>query len=301
MSTTLRIGTRDSALALWQAEKVKCALEESGTACEIVPIKSEGDLNLTTPIYQMGLTGVFTKTLDAALLSNHIDLAVHSLKDVPTLLAEGLTLSAILKRANPQDVLVKGSGTDSNTIATGSLRRKAQWLNRYPKDQVIDLRGNVQTRLNKVAEQPIIGGIFAAAGLERLGLDALQIEPLPWMIPAPAQGAIAVATRMYDEKAIAVCKSLNDEDTTLAVTIEREFLRRLEGGCSSPIGAYAYLENGVLYFKGGLFSLDGSKAVVVERRLPQDEALEHIDSLVNEVLENGGSAILKSIRDGQHS
>jgi len=152
-----------------------------------------------------------------------------------------------------------------------------------------------------VAEQPIIGGIFAAAGLERLGLDALQIEPLPWMIPAPAQGAIAVATRMYDEKAIAVCKSLNDEDTTLAVTIEREFLRRLEGGCSSPIGAYAYLENGVLYFKGGLFSLDGSKAVVVERRLPQDEALEHIDSLVNEVLENGGSAILKSISDGQHS
>jgi len=301
MSTTLRIGTRDSALALWQAEKVKCALEESGNACEIVPIKSEGDLNLTTPIYQMGLTGVFTKTLDAALLSNHIDLAVHSLKDVPTLLAEGLTLSAILKRANPQDVLVKGSGTDSNTIATGSLRRKAQWLNRYPKDQVIGLRGNVQTRLNKVAEQPIIGGIFAAAGLERLGLDALQIEPLPWMIPAPAQGAIAVATRMYDEKAIAVCKSLNDEDTTLAVTIEREFLRRLEGGCSSPIGAYAYLENGVLYFKGGLFSLDGSKAVVVERRLPQDEALEHIDSLVNEVLENGGSAILKSIRDGQHS
>ena len=301
MSTTLRIGTRDSALALWQAEKVKCALEESGTACEIVPIKSEGDLNLTTPIYQMGLTGVFTKTLDAALLSNHIDLAVHSLKDVPTLLAEGLTLSAILKRANPQDVLVKGSGTDSNTIATGSLRRKAQWLNRYPKDQVIGLRGNVQTRLNKVGEQPIIGGIFAAAGLERLGLDALQIEPLPWMIPAPAQGAIAVATRMYDEKAIAVCKSLNDEDTTLAVTIEREFLRRLEGGCSSPIGAYAYLENGVLYFKGGLFSLDGSKAVVVERRLPQDEALEHIDSLVNEVLENGGSAILKSIRDGQHS
>jgi len=219
MSTTLRIGTRDSALALWQAEKVKCALEESGTACEIVPIKSEGDLNLTTPIYQMGLTGVFTKTLDSALLSNHIDLAVHSLKDVPTLLAEGLTLSAILKRANPQDVLVKGNNDHSNTIATGSLRRKAQWLNRYPKDQVIGLRGNVQTRLNKVAEQPVKGGVFAAAGLERLGLDALQIEPLPWMIPAPAQGAIAVATRMQDEKAITTSKSLNDEDTTLAVTI----------------------------------------------------------------------------------
>jgi hydroxymethylbilane synthase len=301
MSTTLRIGTRDSELALWQAEKVKSALEESGAAYEIVPIKSEGDLNLTTPIYQMGLTGVFTKTLDAALLSNHIDLAVHSLKDVPTLLAEGLTLSAILERANPQDVLVKGSDTDSKTIATGSLRRKAQWLNRYPKDQVIGLRGNVQTRLNKVADQPVKGGVFAAAGLERLGLDALQIEPLPWMIPAPAQGAIAVATRMYDEKAIAVCKSLNEEDTTLAVTVEREFLRRLEGGCSSPIGAYAYLENEVLCFKGGLFSLDGSKAVVVERRLPQEEAHEHIDSLVSEVLENGGSAILKSIRDGQHS
>lgn len=301
MSTALRIGTRDSALALWQAEKVKHELESRGTSCEIVTIKSEGDLNLTTPIYQMGLTGVFTKTLDAALLSNRIDLAVHSLKDVPTLLAEGLRLAATLQRANPKDVLVKGSDHNSNTIATGSLRRKAQWLHRFATDQVIGLRGNVQTRLSKVSEQHIKGGIFAAAGLERLGLDTSAVEPLDWMIPAPAQGAIAIATREDDEKANDACTPLNDENTALAVTLEREFLRRLEGGCSSPIGAYAATEKDTLRFKGGLFSLDGSEAIVVERNMPKSTAMEQVDALVQEVLENGGRAVLKKIRDGQNS
>ncbi|MEK9750753.1 MAG: hydroxymethylbilane synthase [Flavobacteriaceae bacterium] len=301
MSAALRIGTRDSTLALWQAEKVKRELESHGTSCEIVTIKSEGDLNLSTPIYQMGLTGVFTKTLDAALLSDRIDLAVHSLKDVPTLLAEGLSLAATLKRANPKDVLVKGSDPNSNTIATGSLRRKAQWLNRFATDQVIGLRGNVQTRLSKIAEQHIKGGIFAAAGLERLGIDTSAVEHLDWMIPAPAQGAITIATRQDDERVISVCTPLNDENTALAVTLEREFLRRLEGGCSSPIGAYASIENDMLYFKGGLFSLDGSEAIVVERNMPKAAAIEQIDALVQEVLENGGRAVLKKIRDGQDS
>ncbi len=301
MSTALRIGTRDSALALWQAEKVKRELESRGTSCEIVTIKSEGDLNLTTPIYQMGLTGVFTKTLDAALLSNRIDLAVHSLKDVPTLLAEGLRLAATLKRANPKDVLVKGSDPNSNTIATGSLRRKAQWLHRFTEDQVIGLRGNVQTRLGKVAEQRIKGGIFAAAGLERLGLNTSAVEPLDWMISAPAQGAIAIATREDDEKVNDACTRLNDQNTALAVTLEREFLRKLEGGCSSPIGAYAAIENDTLHFKGGLFSLDGSEAIVVERSFAKAAAIEQIDALVQEVLENGGRAVLKKIRDGQNS
>jgi hydroxymethylbilane synthase len=298
MSTAVRIGTRDSTLALWQAEKVKRELELRGTSCEIVTIKSEGDLNLSTPIYQMGLTGVFTKTLDAALLSNRIDLAVHSLKDVPTLLAEGLTLAATLKRANSQDVLVKGRNPNSHTIATGSLRRKAQWLHRFSKDQVIGLRGNIHTRLSKVAEQHIKGGIFAAAGLERLGIDTSALEPLDWMIPAPAQGAIAIATRQDDEQVISACTPLNDENTALAVTLEREFLRRLEGGCSSPIGAYASIENDTLHFKGGLFSLDGSEAIVVERNMSKSTAIEQIDALVQEVLENGGRAVLIKIRNG---
>lgn len=298
MNTAVRIGTRDSTLALWQAEKVKRELELRGTSCEIVTIKSEGDLNLSTPIYQMGLTGVFTKTLDAALLSNRIDLAVHSLKDVPTLLAEGLTLAATLKRANSQDVLVKGGNPNSHTIATGSLRRKAQWLHRFSKDQVIGLRGNIHTRLSKVAEQHIKGGIFAAAGLERLGIDTSALEPLDWMIPAPAQGAIAIATRQDDEQVISACTPLNDENTALAVTLEREFLRRLEGGCSSPIGAYASVENDTLHFKGGLFSLDGSEAIVVERNMSKSTAIEQIDALVQEVLENGGRAVLIKIRNG---
>ena len=165
MSTVLRIGTRDSALALWQAEKVKALLEDNGHPCELVAIKSEGDLDLSTPIYQMGLTGVFTKTLDAALLTHRIDIAVHSLKDVPTILAEGLHIAAVLQHANPFDVLVKGTNPSATTVATGSLRRKAQWLSRHPNDQVIGLRGNVQTRLDKIVGQDLKGGIFAAAGL----------------------------------------------------------------------------------------------------------------------------------------
>ena len=301
MSTVLRIGTRDSALALWQAEKVKALLEANGHSCEIIAIKSEGDLDLSTPIYQMGLTGVFTKTLDAALLSDRIDLAVHSLKDVPTKLAEGLHIAAVLQRANPYDVLVKGSNPSSATVATGSLRRKSQWLSRYPNDQVIGLRGNVQTRLDKIVGQDLIGGIFAAAGLERLGLGSLETETLEWMLPAPAQGAIAIATLADSTLAIEGCAQINHRQTELCVTLERAFLNRLEGGCSSPIGAHAQIEGDSLQFEGALFSLDGSLSARVARQMPVDQALDQVQSLVTELLENGGHAIMKTLRDGQNS
>ncbi|MGA0155530.1 MAG: hydroxymethylbilane synthase [Flavobacteriaceae bacterium] len=301
MSTVLRIGTRDSALALWQAEKVKALLEANGHSCEIIAIKSEGDLDLSTPIYQMGLTGVFTKTLDAALLSDRIDLAVHSLKDVPTKLAEGLHIAAVLQRANPYDVLVKGSNPSSATVATGSLRRKAQWLSRYPNDQVIGLRGNVQTRLDKLVDQDLIGGIFAAAGLERLGLSSLETETLKWMLPAPAQGAIAIATLSNNTLATEGCAQINHRQTELCVTLERAFLNRLEGGCSSPIGAHAQIEGDNLQFEGALFSLDGSLSARVARQMPVDQALDQVQSLVTELLENGGHAIMKTLRDGQNS
>ena len=301
MNTVLRIGTRDSALALWQAEKVKALLEANGHSCEIVAIKSEGDLDLSTPIYQMGLTGVFTKTLDAALLSDRIDLAVHSLKDVPTKLAEGLHIAAVLQRANPYDVLVKGSNPSSATVATGSLRRKAQWLSRYPNDQVIGLRGNVQTRLDKLVGQDLIGGIFAAAGLERLGLSSLETETLKWMLPAPAQGAIAIATLSNNTLATEGCAQINHRQTELCVTLERAFLNRLEGGCSSPIGAHAQIEGDNLQFEGALFSLDGSLSARVARQMPVDQALDQVQSLVTELLENGGHAIMKTLRNGQNS
>lgn len=301
MSLTLRIGTRDSALALWQAEKVKSLLEANGHTCELVAIKSEGDLDLSTPIYQMGLTGVFTKTLDAALLSKRIDLAVHSLKDVPTKLAQGLHLAAVLNRANPYDVLVKGANANATTVATGSLRRKAQWLSRYPNDEVIGLRGNVQTRLDKIIDQDLKGGIFAAAGLERLGFDTLESETLEWMLPAPAQGAIAVAAMADNTLITQCCAAINDAPTELCVTLERTFLNLLEGGCSSPIGAHAQIEEDTLHFKGALFSLDGSQSARVARQMPVKQALEQVHTLVTELLENGGHAIVKTLRHGQDS
>ena len=195
MKKTLRIGTRDSQLALWQAKKVQTLLENFGYTTSLVPVKSQGDLSLDIPLYEMGITGVFTKVLDVAMLQGSIDIAVHSMKDVPTSLPKGIVKGAVLTRANVQDVLVYKDGLDflsqeQATIATGSLRRKAQWLRRYPTHQVENLRGNIATRLHKLHEHPWHGAIFAAAALERLAQDHLQRLSLEWMTPAPAQGAI---------------------------------------------------------------------------------------------------------------
>ena len=168
MAKTLRIGTRDSALAMWQAKTVQSQLAAHGIASELVPVKSLGDLKLDQPLYELGVTGVFTKTLDLALLAGEIDLAVHSYKDVPTVLAKGLSTAAVLKRASTADVLVHKSPdftTSGLQIATSSLRRKAQWLAKYPEHQLVDIRGNVQTRLEKLANNSWGGAIFAAAGL----------------------------------------------------------------------------------------------------------------------------------------
>ena len=175
MSKVLRIGTRDSQLAVWQATLVQDLLKEMGVASELVYMKSEGDIDTVTPLYALGVTGVFTKTLDAALLNNRIDIAVHSMKDVPTQLAQGIQQTAVLKRASHKDILVYKNGFDflndfntTATIATGSIRRIAQWLHRYPNHTVENLRGNVNTRLRKLKESSWQGAIFAAAGLERI-------------------------------------------------------------------------------------------------------------------------------------
>ncbi|MDA1148943.1 MAG: hydroxymethylbilane synthase, partial [Bacteroidetes bacterium] len=171
MSGSIRIGTRDSKLALWQAQTVEKTLNNLGSQTLLKPVKSEGDLNLTQPIYSMGISGVFTRGLDAALLDGEIDIAVHSMKDVPTALAKGLKVVAVLERGSTADVLVKSAAvtaSEATVIATGSLRRKAQWLRKYPNHSAVGLRGNVQTRLEKVTSNNWIGGIFAKAGLERL-------------------------------------------------------------------------------------------------------------------------------------
>ena len=301
MKRPIRIGTRDSALALWQANKVARLLEKHNQSNVLHPVKSEGDLNLAQPIYQMGISGVFTRGLDAALLREEIDIAVHSMKDVPTTLAEGLEVVAVLERGAIEDVIVKSPIKGENVVATGSLRRKAQWLRRNPNHSITGLRGNVQTRLNKVSTNPWLGGIFALAGLERLEIKDLEVEILDWMLPAPAQGAVVVVAKSNRTDLKEILALINHSNTALEAQLEREFLRQLEGGCSSPIGAIAKVNGEEVVFKGGLFSLDGSKAVTIERRTTRSNAVSDVSLWVDEVLTSGGEEILKELRDGKDS
>ncbi|GJH41052.1 hydroxymethylbilane synthase [Capnocytophaga sp. HP1101] len=270
----IRIGTRDSELALWQAKTVQQQLEVLGYSTEIVATKSHGDIELSKPLYEMGVTGIFTKALDIALLNGEIDIAVHSMKDVPTALPEGIAIGAVLKRGNPHDVLVyKGDlsflDTEKATIATSSLRRKAQWLHRYPQHKIENLRGNVNTRLQKLSDNPWDGAIFAAAGLERIHKLPKNHLVLNWMLPAPAQGAILVVVREDNTALQEKLLPLHDDYTYIATLLERDFLRALEGGCTAPIGAFAEFKEGKLLFKGGLWSEDGKEASVIEEVLTQ--------------------------------
>lgn len=280
---TIRIGTRDSELALWQAKTVQNQLKTLGYPTEIVSTKSHGDIELSKPLYEMGVTGIFTKALDIALLNSEIDIAVHSMKDVPTALPEGIVVGAVLKRGNPHDVLIyKGDlsflEAEIATIATSSLRRKAQWLHRYPHHNIENLRGNVNTRLQKLTDNLWNGAIFAAAGLERINKLPKKHLVLDWMLPAPAQGAIVVVVR---EDNVALQKKLlplHDDYTYIATQLERDFLRALEGGCTAPIGAFAEFKDEKLYFKGGLWSEDGKESSVI------DEVLTQIDEYTGEKL-----------------
>ena len=259
----IKIGTRESQLAVWQATLVQNLLRKNNVASELVYIKSDGDIDTITPLYEIGVQGIFTKSLDAALINNRIDIAVHSLKDVPTHLALGIQLAAVLKRASYKDIFVykdDHSFLDANNssalIATSSIRRKAQWLNKYPNHNFENLRGNVNTRLRKINEHNWNGAIFAAAGLERINLRPANSLDLDWMLPAPAQGAIGIVCRTDDTFSFEISNALNDETTNLCTKIERAFLRTLLGGCSTPISALAVLENGTINFKGNICSPD---------------------------------------------
>ena len=309
---TIKIGTRDSELALWQANKVKSALENLGYKTELIPVKSEGDLNLDQPLYEMGITGIFTKTLDIAMLTGKIDVAVHSMKDVPTALPKGIVEAAVLERASHRDLLLhKGLdflNSEQGIIATGSLRRKAQWLNKYPHHQVVDLRGNVNTRLQKLKDNNWNGAIFAEAGLERLGLIDSKNESkspllgrglgedLDWMLPAPAQGAMLVVAMEKDTHIREALAKLNHRETEICVHIEREFLKVLEGGCTAPIGALATIEGSTLYFEGNLLSLDGKQKLVVKKSVPIDESNDLGRKCAEELLNNGGKELMEEIK-----
>jgi hydroxymethylbilane synthase len=196
---------------------------------------------------------------------------------------------------------VKSPTSGETLVATGSLRRKAQWLRRNPNHTITGLRGNVQTRLDKVSTNPWLGGIFALAGLERLQIKDLEIEVLDWMLPAPAQGAVVVVAKSERTDLKEVLALINHSNTALEAHLEREFLRQLEGGCSSPIGAIAKVNGEEVVFKGGLFSLDGSKAVTIEKRTTRSSAVSDVSLWVDEVLKSGGEEILKELRDGKDS
>lgn len=285
MVEKLRIGTRDSQLAVWQATHVQQLLHEKGRATELVYIKSEGDLNTITPLYEMGVEGIFTKALDIALLNNSIDLAVHSMKDVPVTLAKGLKQAAVLERASYLDILVyKEDVSFMNvdqpaTIASSSVRRIAQWLHRYPRHHMVSLRGNVNTRLKKLNDNEWDGAIFAAAGLERINLRPANSLNLEWMLPAAAQGAIIVVSRENDYDSLDTAQSLNHEETALCTYIEREFLKTLHGGCSTPVSALATIEQGELRFRGNIASHDGSHVQEIE----ETRTLERTSTLGNEM------------------
>ena len=301
---TIRIGTRDSELALWQAKTVEKQLNDLGYKTEITAVKSEGDIVLDKPLYELGITGIFTKTLDIAMIQGKIDIAVHSMKDVPTQLPNGIIQGAVLERASTLDILVHKGNLDfltqeNSIIASSSLRRKASWLHKYPTHSVEDIRGNVNTRLQKVADSNWSGAIFAEAGLERINVKPSTFIPLDWMIPAPAQGAMLVVCNAEDFFSLDAVSQLNHVETEICTYIERQFLRTLEGGCTAPIGAIAtYNEKeDVIDFTGVLFSIDGKEKLEIKKTVEVSEWKKLGFHCAQEILANGGTAVMTEIKE----
>jgi hydroxymethylbilane synthase len=303
---------------VWQATWVQDLLKEIGVASELVYIKSEGDIDLITPLYEIGVQGIFTKTLDAALLSNKIDIAVHSMKDVPTQLAKGIQEAAVLKRASHKDILVykdehvpqalgyvngewstnHGPWTmDHGLFATSSVRRKAQWLNRFPDHQFDNLRGNVNTRLRKLEESNWQGAIFAAAGLERINLRPEKAIDLDWMLPAPAQGAVMVVCREGETEIFNSCQQLHHNETAICAHAERNFLRQLMGGCATPISALAQIQGDEIFFQGNVVSLDGKEKVDISATVSVSVGPEIGTEAGQEILGMGAAEIIQAIRN----
>ena len=307
----LRIGTRSSALAVWQTERVRFLLRASGYETERVEIKTTGDLTLDVPLARIGSRAIFTKQIDDALLENRIDLAVHSLKDLPTELPAGIVIAAVSAREDPRDALVGRSPLRWSElprralIATSSLRRRAQLLSSRPDLQIVDIRGNVDTRLAKLDAQPEWSGtVLATAGLVRLGLSGRIGERLPLdiMLPAPGQGALAVTVRVDDaEVHRSVRRAVHDSTTSVEVAAERAFLRRLEGGCQVPVAAYAQLDgsSSSLQLRGRVISLAGERAVEGREAGPaiNEAAAAAIGtSLAERLLPEGAAGILAEVR-----
>lgn len=301
----IRIGTRNSPLAMWQAKEVEQKLQNLGYETLLVPVLSSGDKNLNQPLYSLGITGVFTKDLDIALLNNEIDIAVHSLKDVPTLLPQNIEISAVLERDFPQDVLVRKSSSKNKNladlkIATSSLRRRAFWLEQFPDTEFSDIRGNVQTRLKKLDEGDFDATLFSLAGIKRMEMK-LDFEYLDFMISAPSQGVVAIANRIDDVEIKEVLQQINHKKTQICVEIERNFLKTLEGGCTAPIGAIAIWNEGKIKFEGKLNSLDGSKTLNLVEEFEYNHSENFGEKFADIVLDNGGREMMADIRKQTNS
>ena len=299
----LRIGTRDSDLAMWQAEDVfkKISTLHGAPPLETIKIKSSGDLNQTVPLWTTAGRGFFTVELDRALLENQIDVAVHSLKDLATVLSEGTFLAAVLEREDPHDAIITGSNTDLTSLAEGarlgtsSLRRRAFVANARPDIQHAELRGNVPTRLRKLDDGEYDAIILATAGLKRLGLgDRISARlPIDIFPPAAAQGAVAICMRAGDEDAMKWVRPLEHMPTRLAVAAERSLLRRLEGGCQAPVGTLATVTQDAISIYAAVCRLDGSDFVSARASAPLEDSLKVGTQLADELLAKGAGRALK--------
>jgi hydroxymethylbilane synthase len=299
----IRIGTRGSRLALVQTRSVADAIRERHPECEveIEIIQTEGDRVLDRPLSAIGETGLFIKEIETALLEERVDLAVHSMKDLPSRLTPGLALAAATERADPRDVLVSREASSlvtlpqGATVATGSLRRRSQLLALRPDLVVEDLRGNVPTRLEKFERSSWDAILLAGAGLERLGLSSRirSYIPVEIMLPAAGQGALAIETRAKDREAAKTVVFLSHLETERAVAAERSFLARLEGGCRVPIAAYGEVRKGTLRLRGYVGTIDGSRHLrrEIEGEPVGAEALGL--ELAESMLGSGADAILR--------
>jgi len=300
----IRIATRRSPLALWQAEYVSAELKRLDTTVttELVKIVTKGDKILDVPLAQVGGKGLFTKEIDEALLDGRADIAVHSMKDVPTQLPEGTSIRAHPKREDPRDAIATITGGDMDTlpegakIGTSSLRRIAQLKERYPTFNFISIRGNIQTRLSKLGEE-VDAVILAAAGVCRMGMaDKMhQFIGTEIVLPAVAQGTLGIQTRDADDDINALVDQMNDPDTVDRTVAERAFLARLEGGCQVPIAAYATLDGDSLHLKGLVGAVDGSIVISREISGSRSDGASLGIQLADQILDAGARPILEAL------
>jgi len=297
----LRIGTRGSALALWQARSIGEALRSiAGIESELVIVKTSGDKFQQTSFSDIGTKGVFIKELEDALLERRVDLAVHSMKDVPTDIPRGLTIAAICKRQDVRDALLSTSGASLDQlpagarVGTSSLRRKSQLLYARSDLQILDLRGNVDTRIEKLRRGDYDAVVLAKAGLDRLGLSANITEVLPTdvCLPAAGQGAIGIETRADNTEALGILAALNDAETRCGVEAERAVLAGLEGGCQVSIGAWGRVEGGELVLEVAVLSPDGAQRMREKSCSAPEEAVLLGRRVAAKLLERGAAALL---------